>query len=128
MFFPRCQKKHLAMDCPLDSVTISAMCVLKHSIYFFPTLPGMSERYQRYLRVEKNSLQHPCKSWPTCIFQNSIPPSPYSHTQSLNTLLPWQLLQPQFNSYLPYPQCWNGLAYAAYIGLYLPRYQRMTTF
>ena len=43
--------------------------------------------------------------------QNSIPPFPYSHTQSLNTLPPWQLLQPQFNSYLPYPQGWNGLSY-----------------
>ena len=99
------------MDCPLDSVTISGMCVLKHSIYFFPSLPRMSKRYQRDLGVAAKSLQYPWKPWPTRIVQNYIPSFLYSHTQSLNTLPPWKLLQPQFKSYLPYQQGWNGLSY-----------------
>ena len=71
----------------------------------------MKETYHRDLGVVANSLQQSCQPWPTSVVQKYIPPFPYSHTQSLNTLPPWKLLQPQFNSYLHYPQCWNGLFY-----------------
>ena len=39
--FPRFQKKHIAMDCPLDSLTICGICDLNHSTYFFPSLPSV---------------------------------------------------------------------------------------
>ena len=61
--------------------------------------------------VASNSLQQSWKPWPTRMVQNYIPPFPYSHTQSLNTLPPLQLLQPKLNSYLSYPQGWNSLSY-----------------
>ena len=57
---PRCQKKHLAMDCPLDSPTIFSICDLNHSTYHYPSLPRMKETYQRDLGVVANSLQ---QSW-----------------------------------------------------------------
>ena len=87
--FPRCQKKHLAMDFPLDSLTICGIYDLKHSTDCFPSLPRMKESYQRYLGVSKKSPQQPWKPWPTCMVQNSIPPFPYSHDQSLSALAPW---------------------------------------
>ena len=99
------------MDCPLDSLTICGICGLKNSMDCFPSLPMMKEAYQRDIKGATNLLKKTWKFWPTCMFQNYIPPFPYSHTQSLNTLPPWQLLQPQFNSYLPYPQGWNGISY-----------------
>ena len=54
--FPRCQKKHLAMDCPLDSLTICGICDLNHSIDHCPSLPRMKEKYKRDLGVASNSL------------------------------------------------------------------------
>ena len=87
--FPRCQKKHLAMDFPLDSPIVFGICDLNHSIDHCPYLSRMKETYQRDLGVAANSLQQSWKPWPTCMVQNSIPPFPYSHTQSLNTLPPW---------------------------------------
>ena len=100
-----------ARDFPLDSLEGCGICDLNHSTDYCPSLPRMKETYQRDLGVAANSLQQSCQPWPTSMVQNSIPPFPYSHTQSLNTLPPWKLLQPQFNSYLPYPQGWNGLSY-----------------
>ena len=43
--FPRCQKKHLAMDCPLYSPTIFGICGLNHSTDHCPSLPRMKETY-----------------------------------------------------------------------------------
>ena len=90
--YPRCQKKHLAMDCPLDSITICGICGLNHSTDCRPSLPWMKATYQRDLGVAANSLQQSWQAWPTCMVQNSIPPFPYSHTQSLNTPPPWKIL------------------------------------
>ena len=95
----------------MDSLESCGICDLKHSTDFFPSIPWMKETYPRDMGVAANSLQHSCQPWPTSMVQNSIPPFLYSHTQSLNTLPPWQLLQPQFNFYLPYPQGWNGPYY-----------------
>lgn len=111
---PRCQKKHLAMDCPLDSLIISGICDLSHSTDRCPSLPKIKAIYQRDRGVVAISPQQP---WPTCMIQNSIPPFPYSHKQSLNTRTLWKLLQPQSQSYLPFPQGWHG-----------PSYDPMTTF
>ena len=87
--FPRFQKKHLAMDCPLDSLTTFGIHDLNHSTDHCPSLQRMKETYQRDLGVAANSLQQSWKPWHTCMVQNSIPPFPYSHTQSLNTHPPW---------------------------------------
>ena len=99
-----------ARDFPLDSLESWSICDLNHSTDHCPSLPKMKETYHRDVGAAANSLQQSCQPWPTSMVQNSIPPFPYSHTQSLNTLPPWQLLQPPFNSYLPYPQGWNGIS------------------
>ena len=65
--FPRCQKKHIAMDFPLDSLTICGICDLNHSTYCCPFLPRMKETYQRDLGVAANSFQQSWKPWPTCM-------------------------------------------------------------
>ena len=90
-----------ARDFPLDNLESCGICDLNHSTDHCPSLPKMKETYHRDMGVASNSLQQSCQPWPTSMIQNSIPPFPYSHTQSLNTLPPWQLLQTQFNSYLP---------------------------
>ena len=89
--FRRCQKKHLAMDYPLDSPTIFGRCDLNHFTDHCPSLPRMEETYQGDLGVAGNSLQQSWQPWSICMVQNYIPPFPYSHTQSLNTPPPWQL-------------------------------------
>ena len=95
----------------MDSLESCGICDLKHSTDCFPSLPRMKATYQRNMGVATNSLQQSFQPWPTSMIQNSGPPFSYSHTQPLNTLPPWHLLHPQFNSYLPYPQGWNGLYY-----------------
>jgi hypothetical protein len=45
--YPWCQKKHLAMDCPLDSLIICGICDLSHSTDCCPSLPKIKEIYQR---------------------------------------------------------------------------------
>ena len=101
-----------ARDFPLDSLESCGICDLNHSTDHCPSLPKMKETYHRDLGVATNLLQQSCQPWPTSMVQNSIPPFPYFHTQPWNTLPPWQLLQRQFNSYLPYPQGWNSLFYS----------------
>ena len=54
---PMCRKKHLAMDCPLDNLTICGICDLKHSMYCFPSLPRMKATYQRDTGDATNLLQ-----------------------------------------------------------------------
>ena len=94
----------------MDGLTICGICGLKHSMDCFPSLPMMKEPYQRDIGGATKLLQNPWKLWPTSMFQNSIPPFPYSHTQSLYTPPPWNPFQPQFRSYLSYRQGWNGLS------------------
>jgi hypothetical protein len=105
---PWCQKKHLAMGYPLDSLIICGICDLRHSMDHCSSLPKIKEIYQRDRGVATISPQQP---WPTCMIQNSIPPFAYSHKKSLNTHTPWQLWQPQSHSYLPCPQGWHGPSY-----------------
>jgi hypothetical protein len=116
-FCTRCQEKHIARDCPLDSLRICGICDLNHSTDSFPSLPRMKETYQGDLGAATSSLQQPWKLWPTCMVQNSIPPFSYSHNQSWNTPIPWKPWEPQYHPYLPCPQGWNG-----------PSYDPMTTF
>ena len=99
---PLCQKKHLAIYCPLGSLTICGICDLKHSTDCCPSLPRMKETYQGDLGVVANLLQQSWKLWPTCRVNSSIPPLPHFHNQSVNIVTPWQLLLPQL---IPYQPC-----------------------
>ena len=90
---PRCQKKHLIKDCPLDSLRICSICGLNNSMGSFSSLPKMEKTCQGDMEVATSSPyemapQVSWKPWATCMVQSSIPPFPYSHNQSVNTLTP----------------------------------------
>ena len=46
VFFPKCRKKHLPRECPLDKVEVCGLCELEHNIKDFPSLPKAKAVFQ----------------------------------------------------------------------------------
>lgn len=46
IFHPKCRKKHIHKECPLDAVKVCTICIKDHSIESCPSLLGLKEVYK----------------------------------------------------------------------------------
>ena len=64
VFFPKCRKKHLLKECPLDKVKVCVLCELEHDTKDCPSLPISKVVFQS----SNVDMEHDCfiaqtKSW-----------------------------------------------------------------
>ena len=89
VLFPKCIKKHLSRECPLDKVEVCGLCDLEHDTKYFPSLPNTKVFFQEStVDVEQACYISQKKPWKPRIPGINSDPTHFNYGNNVNNQFP----------------------------------------